>query len=183
MKLTVTTRHISNNQDPEKLKSYAIKKSKRIERYLSSSVDACEVKFVLSSEKFRDNAEISISSRNLKATSSFETTDMYTAIDNAIDIIIGQLKKETDKKIKSKRRNAPKNKEEVVEIPYPSEGSSGSFTNIRIKKLPPKPMTVEEASLQLQVSDANFITFRNSANNNMNVLYLDSRGQITLIEP
>jgi ribosome hibernation promoting factor len=183
MKLTVTTRRINNNQDPEKLKTYAIKKSKRIERYLSSDVDMCEVKFVLSSEKFRDNAEISISSRNLKATSSFETTDMYTAIDNAIDIIINQLKKETDKKIKAKRRSTVKNKEGAVETRHQSESGSGSFTNIKIKKLPPKPMTVEEASLQLRESDTNFITFRNSANNYMNVLYIDSRGQITLIEP
>ncbi|MFI5324404.1 MAG: HPF/RaiA family ribosome-associated protein [Thermodesulfobacteriota bacterium] len=179
----MTTRHINNNQDPEKLKSYAIKKSNRIERYLRSDVDACDVRFVLSSEKYRDIAEISISSKNLKASSSFETTDIYTAIDNAIDIIIGQLKKETDKKIKAKRRNASKNKEGAIQIPYTSESGSGSFTNIKIKKLPLKPMTVEEASLQLHVSDANFIAFRNSANNDMNVLYRDSRGQITLIEP
>ncbi len=184
MKVTVTARHISNNQDPEKLKSYALKKSTRIERYLKPDVDACDVKFVLSSEKFRDTAEISISSRNLKATSSFETTDMYTAIDSAIDIIINQLKKETDKKIKSKRRNGAKNKEGTAQTRFTaSETGFGSFTNIRIKKLPPKPMTVEEASLQLQVSDANFVTFRNSANDNMNVLYIDNRGQITLIEP
>ncbi len=44
-------------------------------------------------------------------------------------------------------------------------------------------MTVEEASLQLKVSDANFVAFRNSANDIMNIVYIDRRGQITLIEP
>ena len=92
MKVTVTTRHLSNNQDPDRLKSYAAKKAKSIEKYLKDEIDSCEVKFVLWSEKFRDTAEISINSRNLKATSAFETTDMYTAIDSAIDIIIKQLK-------------------------------------------------------------------------------------------
>ena len=183
MKVRVTTRHIGNNRDPEKLKSYAIKKSKRMEKYLKSGIDTCDVQFVLSTEKFRDTAEISISSRNLKATSSFETTDMHTAIDSAIDIIINQLKKESDKKIKAKRRSGAKDKDEILHKGSASEGSFGRLTNVRIQKLPPKPMTVEEAKLQLQVSDANFLTFRNSSSNDMNVLYIDNRGQITLIEP
>ena len=59
MKVTVTTRHLSNNQDPDRLKSYAAKKAKSIEKYLKDEIDSCEVKFVLWSEKFRDTAEIS----------------------------------------------------------------------------------------------------------------------------
>ncbi|MEQ9620172.1 MAG: ribosome-associated translation inhibitor RaiA [Deltaproteobacteria bacterium] len=183
MKVTVTTRHIGNNQDPEKLKDYAIKKSKRIERYLKSDKNSCEVKFVLWSEKFRDTAEISINSKSLKTTSSFETTEMYTAIDSAIDIIIKQLKKETDKKITSKRRTGAKTKEEATQAKIELDPGTGSLTNIRIQKLPKKPMAVEEASLQLKVSDANFVAFRNSANDTMNIVYIDRRGQITLIEP
>lgn len=183
MRVRVTTRHINSNRDPEKLKSYAVKKSKRIERYLKSGIDACDVNFVLSSEKFRDTAEISINSKHLKASSSFETTDMYTAIDSAVDMIIKQLKKETDKKKKAKRRIGARTKEEAAGMLIAREIGIGRLTNIRVRKLPEKPMTVEEASLQLQVSDANFVTFRNSASNDMNVLYIDDKGQITLIEP
>jgi putative sigma-54 modulation protein len=181
MRVRVTTRHINNNQDPEKLKSYAVKKSKRIEKYLKPVDDACSVNFVLSAEKFRDTAEVSITSKNLKASSSFETTDMYTAIDSALDIIIKQLKKETDKKKKSKRRIGAKNKGGVAGTA--ADRGAGRPANIRVRKLPEKPMTVEEASLQLEVSEAKFVTFRNSASNDMNVLYIDGKGQITLIEP
>lgn len=183
MKVTVTTRHLSNNQDPERLKAHAVKKSKSIERYIKSDQDPGEVKFVLWSEKFRDTAEISINSRNLKATSSFETTDMYTAIDSAVEIIIKQLKKETDKKITSKRRSGAKSKEGNTQTQTSIDSGTGKSMNIRIQKLPRKPMTVEEASLQLRVSDANFVVFRNSDSDIINVLYIDSRGQITLIEP
>ncbi len=183
MKVTVTTRHLSNNQDPERLKAYAVKKSKSIEKYLKTDKDQSEVKFVLWSEKFRDTAEISINSRELKATSSFETTDMYTAIDSAIDVIIKQLKKETDKKITSKRRSGVKSKEGNTQMQSSIDTGMGKLTNIRIQKLPKKPMTVEEASLQLRVSDANFVVFRNSDRDIINVLYIDGRGQITLIEP
>jgi putative sigma-54 modulation protein len=183
MRVKVTTRHINNNQDPEKLKSYAVKKSKRIERYLKPGADACDVNFVLSAEKFRDTAEITISSKHLKASGSFETTDMYTAIDSAVDIIIKQLKKETDKKKKAKRRIGAKNKEGAVGARPAAESDIGRFTNIRVRRLPAKPMTVEEATLQLRVSGAGFVTFRNSASDDMNVLYIDDKGQMTLIEP
>jgi len=182
MKVTVTTRHLSNNQDPDRLKSHAAKKAKSIEKYLKDEKDSCEVKFVLWSEKFRDTAEISINSRNLKATSAFETTDMYTAIDSATDIIIKQLKKETEKKITTKRRAGTRSKD-GAQIRSAVDSGSGKFTNIRIKKLPRKPMTVDEASLQLHVSDANFVVFRNSDNDDVNVLYIDQRGKVTLIEP
>jgi len=182
MRVRVTTRHINNNRDPEKLKSYAIKKSKRMEKYLTKGSDACDVSFVLSSEKFRDTAEITISSKHLKAASSFETTDMYTAIDSAVDVIISQLKKEADKKKKAKRRIGSKNKAEAAGTSAP-EGGRGKLTNIRVRKLPEKPMTVEEASLQLDVSDASFVTFLNITSNAMNVLYIDDRGQLNLIEP
>lgn len=182
MKVTVTTRHLSNNQDPDRLKSHAVKKAKSIEKYLKDEKDSCEVKFVLWSEKFRDTAEISINSRNLKATSAFETTDMYTAIDSAIDIIIKQLKKETEKKITTKRRAGMRSKD-GAQIRSAVDSGSGKFTNIKVKKLPRKPMTVDEASLQLNVSDANFVVFRNSDNDDVNVLYIDQRGKVTLIEP
>ncbi len=183
MRVTITTRHLNNNPDPEKLKSYAVKKSKRIERYLKSGSEACDVSFVLSSEKFRDTAEISINSKSFKTVSSFETTDIYTAIDSAIDTIINQLKKETDKKKKSRRRGGTRSEETLPDTSSGSRSGIGKLTNIRIRKLPGKPMTIEEASLQLQVADTSFITFRNSDSNDMNVLYIDNRGRITLIEP
>jgi len=108
---------------------------------------------------------------------------MYTAIDSALDVIIKQLKKESDKKKKSKRRIGAKQKEGAAGTGTAPERGAGRLTNIRVRKLPEKPMTVEEASLQLGVSDASFVTFRNSASNDMNVLYIDGKGQITLIEP
>ncbi len=183
MKVTVTTRHIKNAKDSEEIKLHALKKSKRIERYVRAEKDPSELRFILSSEKFRDTAEISISCGNIKATSSVETNDMHTAIDNAVDAIVKQLKKQTEKKIKERRRTGAKTKGEVIEtgiLPLPeSSGPEG----IQVHQLPPKPMSVEEASLQLKVSDANFVAFRNSESGLMNVIYLNRRGQRILIEP
>jgi len=183
MKVTVTIRHLKNSKDTEKIKAYALKKSNRIERYVKSEKDPSELKFILSSEKFRDTAEISISCGKIKATSSVETNDIYAAIDDAVDTIIKQLKKQTEKKTKEKRRTGNKSKNEITES-NPSQNLDFDYLeDIRVHKLPPKPMSLEEASLQLQVSDANFVAFKNSESGSMNVIYISRRGQKILIEP
>jgi len=183
MKVTVTTRHIKNTKDSEKIKLYALKKTGRIERYVKSEKDPSELRFILSSEKFRDKAEISLTCGSIKATSSVETTDMYAAIDDSVDTIVKQLKKQTEKKTKEKRRTGAKSKEEIKETRVPLRPQSNETEKIKVHKLPPKPMSLEEASLQLKVSDANFVAFRNSENGVMNVLYISRRGQNILIEP
>ena len=183
MKVTVTTRHISNKRKSEELKSYAIEKSKRIERFLRSERDPSELRIILSSEKYRNRAEIIINNVNLKAASSAETQDMHTSIDQAVEAIIKQLRKQTDKKITSKRRSAPRAKGGLPDVQSYGELPPTSYEDIRVHKLPQKPMSVEEASLQLKVSDANFVAFKNREDGAMNVVYINRRGQVILIEP
>lgn len=108
---------------------------------------------------------------------------MYTAIDNAVSTIVKQLKKQIEKKTKERRRTGAKSKEDVIQTWLPVKSESNELEDIKVHKLPSKPMSVEEASLQLKVSDANFVAFRNSENGLMNVIYLSRRGQKILIEP
>jgi putative sigma-54 modulation protein len=183
MKVTVTTRHIKDSGLSEKIKAYANKKTKRIERYVKNEKDPVELKFILSSEKFRDTAEVTLSAGNIKAVSSVESNDMYAAIDSVVDTIVKQLKKQTEKQTREKRRTSAKSKEEIVQVGSSSKSEPDYLSELKIHKLPPKPMSLEEASLQLQVSDANFVAFRNSENGLMNVIYISRRGQKILIEP
>lgn len=180
MKVTVTTRHIKDTNTSEKIKAYALKKTKRIERYVVSDKDPSELRFILSTEKFRDKAEITLSSGNIKATSSVENNDMYAAIDDVVDTIVKQLKKQNEKQTKEKRRIGAKSKEELAGF---LSSEKNELEDLKIHKLPEKPMSVEEASLQLRVSDANFVAFRNSESDMMNVIYISRRGQKILIEP
>ena len=183
MKVTITTRHIKDDKLSEKIKSYALKKTKRIERYLKSEKDPSELRFILSSEKFRDTAEITLNAGEIKATSSVETNDMYGAIDNAVDTIVKQLKKQHAKKTTEKRRTSAKTKEDYINTGTTPKSEANYLSGLRMHRLPPKPMSVEEAALQLQVSDANFVAFRNSDTGMMNVIYINRRGQKILIEP
>ena len=162
MKVTVTTRHINNKKKSEELKSYAVEKSKRIEKFLRSERDSSELRIILSSEKYRNRAEFIINNINLKAASSVESEDMHSSIDQAVDAIIKQLRKQTDKKITSKRRSTPKPREELPKTQSYGDLPPTSYNDIRAHKLPPKPMSIEEASLQRKGAYANFVAVKNS---------------------
>jgi putative sigma-54 modulation protein len=180
MKITVTIRHIHDQKKSESLRQYVLKKIKRINRYMNPDKDPSDVRFVLSVEKFRNSAELILSSGNFKATSSEKSDDMHIAIDRAIESIIKQLKKQTDKTIKTKRR-------ESIRL-TPTSTSNQATKNkgsdaIRVRKLPKKPMSVEEALLQLNLSDLGFVVFTNSETGAMNILYKSKGGTIELITP
>ena len=184
MQVTVTVRHIDQSK-AESLKSYITKKIKKVERYAKSERNPWEVRAILAVEKFRNIAEIFVNSGVLKSTSSVEAEDMYSAIDRAIDSIIKQLKRQTEKKIKTKRRDSTRSKEEIVSriepqtLPLRSE----EMEDIKIERAPSKPMSVEEAVLQLRVSDMDFLMFRNSETGEINVVYKRKGRSIGLIAP
>jgi ribosome hibernation promoting factor len=182
MQLSVTIRHIDQNKT-EDLKNYISKKIKKLERYTGSRGNPWEVRAVLTTEKFRNTAEILVNGGgSLKSTSSVEAEDMYAAIDGAIDSIIKQLKRQTEKRIKIKRgigaRSTPRNETKTVTFRGEEEA-----TEIRIERAPSKPMSIEEAVLQLKVSVMDFLMFRNSETDEINVVYKKKGNSIGLIAP
>ncbi len=185
MEVTITTRHIEDQSKADNLKNYFQKKIKRVERYIKAKRNPSEVKLVLAVEKFRNIAEILVNIGTFKVTSSVEAEDMYTAIDRAIDSTIKQLKKETDKKIKTKRRGSGKSKEKITNInSKPLNPAKKSETdNLGFEKVQTKPMSVEEAILQLKISEVDLLTFRNSDTGEINTLHKRKGGKIVLIAP
>lgn len=177
MKVNVTTRHIENKRQANYMREYALKKVSRLERYMESK-DPSDVKIILSSEKLRNNAEIIVSSGNLKATAAVELEDMHAAIDKVFDAIVKQLRRRTDKKSTTRRRAGSKNTN-------PTQNSKNKNENKIIEeKLPAKPMSLDEAILQLKVSDENYVVFRNSETLEMNVIYNDKNSKaVNLITP
>lgn len=182
MQLTVTARHIDQNK-AEDLKTYISKKIKKLERYYGSKRNPCEVRAILTVEKFRNTAEILVNSGgSLKSTSSVEAGDMYTAIDGAIDSIIKQLKRQTEKRIKTKRGIGPRSTPRI-EPQTLTLGGDEEAEDIKVEKAPSKPMSVEEAVLQLKVSHKDFLMFRNSETGEVNVVYKKKGNSLGLIAP
>lgn len=167
MKTDIITKNIPDKRKSEHFKRYAMKKMPKLQRYVDPERNPSEARIVLSAEKLRNNAEITISSGPLKAAASVETEEMHSAIDKLFDTIIKQLRRRTDKQVSLRRRNVSKTP------PAARAQRSETENNLRIdhQYLSPKPMSVGEALLQLDASEEDFVAFRNSETLEMNVVY------------
>ena len=166
------------NLDPsETLKSYVTDKLNRFDRLLDNPAEA---NVVLSVEKFRHIAEINIAGDRLYINGKEETVDMYSAIDMVLDKLEKQIKK-GKQKIRE-RRSGSKAKNFVIEheANLPEEETE---KQVRVKHIEYKPMDVEEAVLQMDLMNDNFLVFTNARSDKVNVLYRRKDGHYGLIQP
>lgn len=175
MQTTVTFKHI----DPsEHLKAYVSDKLDRFDKYLDNPAEA---NVVLTVEKFRHIAEINIAGDKLTIIASEETNDMYAAIDMALDKLEKQIKK-SKQKIRERRsasKNRNRSKLEETDI-LPDEDAE---RQIKIRNIEYKPMDIEEAILQMDLIEDNFLVFSNARSDRVNVLYRCKDGHYGLIQP
>lgn len=91
MQVSFTFRHMDSNDG---MKEYAKQKLMKIRRYLEKPVEA---HVVLSVEKFRNIAEVTIKGEGLSINGQERSDDMYSAIDNVMDKIGRQIKRRRGK--------------------------------------------------------------------------------------
>ena len=175
MQTSVTFKNI----DPsEHLKSYVSDKLDRFDKYLDNPAEA---NVVLTVEKFRHIAEINIAGDKLTIIGSEQTNDMYAAIDMALDKLEKQIKK-SKQKIRERRsasKNRNRSKLEETDI-LPDEDAE---RQIKIRNIEYKPMDIEEAVLQMDLIEDNFLVFTNARSDHINVLYRRKDGHFGLIQP
>ncbi len=159
------------------LKEMVIKKIGRLEKFFHPNT---EVKATMSVEKMRHILEVTISSNGLILRAEESTGDMYTSIDKVVDVIERQI-------IKNKTRLEKKLKAEAIKAEDVSSFSDideeNDFRVVRSKKFAIKPMTVEEAILQMNLLGHQFFMFSNSETNQVNLVYKRKDGDYGLIEP
>ncbi len=173
-----------NLDSSEALKAYAFEKLDRFDRFLHNPAKA---NVVLTVEKFRHIAEINISADGFAINAHEETSDMYSAIDMALDKIDKQIKKNKTK-FRKQRSTAARSKalshdERVGGLSEDFEPDGGEPKLTRIKSVDYKPMDVEEAVLQMRLIKNNFLVFADAQTEQINVLYRLRDGNFGLIQP
>ncbi len=171
MRITVTFRHMESS---EPLKQYAEEKTRRIEKYLDEPI---EVHWVLFVEKIRHIAEATVVAKNISINAREETQDMYSAIDLAMDKLEKQVRRHKEK-IKNRKHT------ESVKVGYMPATTEVEKTPrvVKIENMFAKPMTLEEATLQMELSRRNFLVYTDSSTSTINVLYRREDGNLGLIE-
>jgi putative sigma-54 modulation protein len=178
MQINLTFRNI---EPATSLREYAEGKVARVKKYVEEPIEA---HVVLKVEKFRHIAEVSIDANGLRINGTEETNDMYSAIDMVVDKIEAQVRKYREKL----RRHKPA--DGVKHLPVSMNVlASGDLDEdrqphvIKTEQFFAKPMDVDEAIMQLDLSNSEFMVFTNSRSHRLNVLYRRQDGNYGLIEP
>lgn len=172
MQLDITFKNIDST---DALKDYASKRLSKLDKYIDRPT---EVHAVLSVEKRRHTADVTLSADGIVINAVEITEDMYSAIDMVIDKLERQVKKHKEK-IQGKKGPA----RTQFETGASPAGTESKPKVIRESNYFIKPMSVEEATLQIDVSKNDFIIFLNTDSNQINLIYKRNDGDLGLVEP
>jgi len=172
MKIKIAERHTGASGS---LRSYVVEKTEALERYFHRIIS---VDVVLSVEKQRQIADFHAHLTNKKIiTAREESTDMYGSIDKAIDRVKRQLVKFKDQLQEVKERGTP-GLEDDERIQEEKERRI-----VRVETYFHKPMTAEEAALQLDAIEKSFLVFIDVETDEVAIIYHRRDGDYGLIEP
>lgn len=179
MQITVTFRHMDTAHG---LRNYVEEKVARVKKYINRPIEA---NVILSLEKHRHIAEISIIANRVVINGKEEAGDMYSSIDLVMDKIERQLRKYKERLKKHKNINTNiKNLSGRINVLTPeSLEEEGEPRVIKSENFSIKPMFVEEAAMQLELSNYEFLLFTNAASGKVTVIYRRKDGNYGLIEP
>jgi len=180
MQISLTFR---NTEAEDWLKEHVNKRLLKLDKYIDTLT---ETRVILSVEKFRNVAEINLSGRGLNLNGKEEAKEMIIAIDNVIDKIERQLKKHKEK-TRNHKENASKNEMVIMEEDELSSESyeEGEFQPgiVEVRKVALKPMSVDDAIMEIEETRNRFVIYRDSSSERMNVIYRRDDGNYVLIEP
>lgn len=177
MQITLTFKNIDSS---DSLKSYVHKKLDRFDRMLDSPAEA---HVVLSVEKIRHIAEITLTCDKINIHAREKSDHMYSSIDALMDIVKAQIKKHKEK-IKRHMSGNKMSLNDTMEFNQTdTEGTFDTASQIVVEPIDYKPMDIEDAVIELNTGKQSFFVFNNARTEQLNVLYKHNNGKLGLIQP
>jgi putative sigma-54 modulation protein len=174
MKIMVSGKNI---QVSPKTKAHIEKKVGKLARYFSQDIEA---QVTLSTEHYRQIVEVTIPFDGSVLRAEVATDDMLTSIDRVLEKLESQIYKHRTKLEKRIKAGAFQDKNLLFADQAPEEEKASV---VRVKRFAVKPMSVEEAQLQIELLGHDFFVFLNAETEEVNVLYRRKDGNYGLIEP
>jgi len=173
MKVKIAERHTAQS---DALRVYVVEKTEVLERYFDRIIS---VDVILSVEKERQIADFHAHLTNRKIIKAHEESpDMYTSIDKAIDRLKRQLVKYKDH-LRETRHRGIGELSKTASVAGKVDHKEILRTDVHFHK----PMTPEEAALQLDAVEKGFLVFINSETDQVSIIYHRRNGHYGLIEP
>ena len=164
---------------PKSLHAYAEKKVGKLERYFKTDSEA---NLVFSVEKDRNKVELTIRSGSTILRVSESTSDMFASVDAAVTSMERQLRKHKTRLEKRLRQDAFERTVDEVSTFVPDVVEESEFEVVRTKRFAIKPMSVDEAILQMNLLGHSFYAFKDDETGVFAVVYKRNDGGYGLIE-
>jgi putative sigma-54 modulation protein len=197
--IQVTGRHVSVT---EAMKEYC---RRRLACLHLDYPKIIEVQILLDVQKYRHTAEVILHcSNHITLEASAESDDMYVSVDEVVDKIARQMRKYKTRLMRQHRprKHAIRHLEETVlrwewvdgldeasetglaaRVKPEAPGNFSEPSYVHSEKYPVKPMFIDEAVLQIEMSSKQFLVFLNAKTEKVNVIYRRKNGDFGLIEP
>lgn len=177
MRISITSR---NMEVSENLRNLIEKKIKKLERYFR---EGTEVLIGLNIERNRHIMEVTVYFDGIVIRAEDQSGDMYTTLDKVLHKLERRIRK-------YRTRLEKKLHEEAFASEAPLFGASDEPDEqlvepkvVRTKTFAVKPMSVDEAVMQMDLLGHSFFVFRNAQSLEVNVVYRRNNGDFGLIEP
>ena len=169
------------------IRDFTEDKLKKLEKLLDGPLDA---HVVLAIEKHRHMAEIKVKSRTAILSGQEETDDLYASIREVADKLERQALKHKEKVTNRKHRKGPKlgeaaaaMDEEALARMEPEPEPAAEPQVLRAPRYRVKPMSAEDALLEIESSGAGLLVYRDSQTDRVNVIYRLENGNFELVDP
>ena len=144
---------------PANVHAYAEKKVMKLARYFEEDAEAL---VVFSVEKNRNNVELTVRGAGTVFRANESTSDMFASIDASIGTIEGQIRKNKTRLARRLRQDAFSRTVEATS--FAVDEPEDELKIERVKEFYFKPMTREEAVMQMNLLNHSFFAFRDEDN-------------------
>ncbi|GAV22831.1 ribosome hibernation-promoting factor, HPF/YfiA family [Carboxydothermus pertinax] len=160
------------------LKEYAEKRLTKLEKYLPK-IDLVHVTLLVEGDLHK--AEVTIPVAGYLLRGEEESPDMYSSIDLVVEKLEKQAKKYKEKlnaRFKNNKNYTTDNSNVIT-----GEEQDNEVKIVKSKRFAIKPMSPEEAAMQMELLGHSFFVFTNADTDEINVVYKRRDGKYGLIEP
>jgi putative sigma-54 modulation protein len=164
-------------QVPPEIRKLAERKLEKLARVLPRITRA---HVTVHADKHRQIAEVSVHSKHLELTAQEASSDLGASLSTVIDRLTRQAQRQVGKRRTRKRGGVERERRRGR---GEERGGEPGPRVIRSRGFPVKPMTLDEAALQLGSTAEGFLVFRDAATERVSVLYVRKDGNLGHIEP
>lgn len=163
------------------IRDYVEKKVGKIERYFDQEIDATAH---VNLRTYSDNTavvEVTIPLKNLTVRAEEDSQDLYGSIDLVVDKLERQIRKHKTK-LNRRSRETGLLPDSVFDEAQVEDDNDGGINIVRSKRVSLKPMSDEEAVLQMEMLGHDFFVFEDADADSTSIVYRRRDGDYGLIE-